>query len=85
MIDYWGLYYDEEENFNINIEYNTLVGETNPYMPVKIETKYTKKSVAQGETIAYSGNTGNSFGPHVHFELWINGSTVNPLNYVNKN
>ena len=43
------------------------------------------QSVAQGETIAYSGNTGNSFGPHVHFELWINGSTVNPLNYVNKN
>ena len=42
------------------------------------------QSVSQSEVIAYSGNTGFSTGPHVHFELWINGSTVNPLNYVNK-
>lgn len=40
--------------------------------------------VTQGQLISYSGNTGNSSGPHLHFEIWINGSTVNPLNYVNK-
>lgn len=41
--------------------------------------------VAQGERISATGNTGNSTGPHLHFEIWIGGSTENPLNYVNKN
>lgn len=38
--------------------------------------------VEQGEAIALSGSTGRSTGPHVHFELYINGSAVNPLNYI---
>lgn len=42
------------------------------------------QSVSQYDVVAYSGNTGNSTGPHVHFEIMINGSNVNPLTYVNK-
>ncbi len=40
------------------------------------------QSVSQGQVISYCGSTGHSTGPHVHFEVRINGAPVDPLGYL---
>lgn len=47
----------------------------------KIETK-SGKMVKMGDEIALAGSTGIATGNHLHFEIWHDGKTLNPSNYV---
>lgn len=42
----------------------------------------TGQKVSRGQVVAYSGSTGISTGPHLHFAVYCNGYAVDPLNYV---
>ena len=54
---------------------STLYGHLNSYACQVGDT------VSQGDLIAYSGTSGNSTGPHLHFEITENGVRVNPLSH----
>ena len=49
----------------------------NRSIPVKVA-----KKVKRGDIIGYVGSTGNSTGPHVHYEIWKDGKPINPVNYL---
>ena len=73
-------YYSESYGYNVLINHGDLVETRYAHMS---ELKVEKgQKVSRGQVIGLSGNTGDSTGPHLHFEVIINGKKVNPVNYV---
>ena len=56
-------------------------GMTNMYYHLSGYAVSTGQIISAGQVIAYSGNTGYSTGPHLHFGVRINGSYVDPMGY----
>ena len=40
--------------------------------------------VQKSSVISYSGNTGTSTGPHLHYEVWVDGRRVNPISFLGR-
>lgn len=52
------------------------------YAHNRINTVKVGQKVRGGDVISYVGSTGNSTGPHVHYEIWKDGRHVNPQKYI---
>lgn len=72
--------YDDVYGYSVTINhgdgYSTLYAHMTNYVVS------TGDYVTQGQVIGYVGSTGWSTGPHLHFSIYYNGSSVNPMNYV---
>ncbi|MCU1547783.1 MAG: peptidase [Arthrobacter sp.] len=69
---------------NVKISHGVVQGNslTTIYYHNSSVTVSPGQQVSQGQLIAYSGTTGNSTGCHSHFETWLNGTAVNPINLL---
>lgn len=52
------------------------------YAHNKMNTVKVGQKVSRGEVVGYIGSTGNATGPHVHYEVWKDGRSVNPNTYI---
>ena len=57
-------------------------GYSSIYMHMTRYVVYAGQYVYAGQVIGYCGSTGASTGPHLHFGIYKNGSSVNPANYI---
>lgn len=69
---------------NVKISHGVVQGNslTTIYYHNTSVTVSVGQHVNQGQLIAYSGTTGNSTGCHSHFETWLNGRAVDPMNLL---
>ncbi|MBI4727826.1 M23 family metallopeptidase [candidate division TA06 bacterium] len=75
----WDNYFGHKIEIKHSDKLSTMYGH-NAKLLVKVGDK-----VKQGKVIALVGSTGQSSGPHLHFEVRLNGQAVDPINYlVNK-
>ncbi|WP_020589835.1 M23 family metallopeptidase [Desulfobacter curvatus] len=57
-------------------------GKTTKYAHLRDILVHKSQQVKRGEAIATLGNTGRTTGPHLHYEVLVNGAPVNPSKYI---
>ena len=75
-----------------SVSFNTILGKfmvidhghgvVTKYAHIQKTLKEEGEEVKRGDTIALIGNTGRSAGPHLHYEVYLNGIPVNPAKYI---
>ena len=73
-------YYNEANGYMVALSHGGGYGSLYAHMTGLIVS--AGQYVTEGQVIGYVGSTGWSTGPHLHFEIHYNGSTVNPMQYV---
>lgn len=76
MADNWGWGWGYHVYIYHNDTYSTL------YAHMSQTAVSTGEYVQKGQVIGYEGSTGDSTGPHLHFEVWQNGVRVNPRPFL---
>ncbi|WP_206192638.1 M23 family metallopeptidase [Scrofimicrobium canadense] len=79
-----GSYYDSGGGNMVIINHGNLGGNSwiSEHLHLDSAVVSQGQSVSQGQLIGYTGTTGNSTGCHLHFTMYQNGSTVNPMDYL---
>lgn len=70
------------KTFGYFVKYSTNDGYTIMYAHLSKILLKKGDNVKKGETVALSGNTGLSTGPHLHYSLWENDVMIDPMNYI---
>lgn len=73
---------DKRYGYGNLVEINHGNGYVTRYGHAKDVLVKVGEMVKKGQKIALMGNTGRSTGPHVHFEVWVDGRTVDPAKYI---
>ena len=80
--------YVKTSKYSYSYGYNVMIDHGGGYFTLYAHCSALACSAGQwvnkGDIIAYVGSTGNSTGPHLHFEVWENYERTNPLNFVSK-
>ena len=72
--------YNSTSGYYVTINHGD--GYSSSYLHLTGYTVKVGQKVNRGQVIGYMGSTGVSTGPHLHFSIYYNGSTVNPANYI---
>lgn len=72
--------YDGSSGYYVQINHGD--GYRSIYMHMTHFVVYAGQTVSQGQLIGYCGSTGASTGPHLQFGISLNGTYVNPANYI---